>query len=77
MSPEDEQYYEQYLSMFLHTGWKQFVEDAEDLLDSHNIDDIKDEKELHLLQGQRKTLLSIVNFEVGIKNALDMESEND
>ena len=77
MSPEDEQYYEQYLSMFLHTGWKQFVEEAEDLLDSQNIDDIKDEKELHLLQGQRKTLLSIVNFEVGIKNALDMESEND
>lgn len=77
MSPEDEQYYEQYLSMFLHPGWKQFVEETEDLLDSHNIDDIKDEKELHLLQGQRKTLLSIVNFELGIKNAFDMDSEND
>ena len=76
MSPEDEKYYEQYLSMFLHPGWKQFVEEAEDLLDSHDIDDIKDEKELHLLQGQRKTLLSIVNFELGIKNAFDMDSED-
>ena len=77
MSPEDEKYYENYLSMFLQPGWQQFVNETEDLLDSHSIDDIKTEKELYLLQGQRKTLLSIVNFEVGIKNAFDLDSEND
>lgn len=76
MSPEEEKYYENYLDLFLHPGWKQFVEEAQETLDIQNIEDIKNEKELFLLQGQRTALLNIVRFETGIKNAFDMESEN-
>ncbi len=76
MSPEEEKYYENYLDLFLHPGWKQFVEEAQETLDTHNIEDVKSEKELFLLQGQRIALLNIVRFETGIKNAFDMESED-
>ena len=76
MSPEEEKYYEIYLDLFLHPGWKQFVEEAQETLDTHIIEDIKSEKELFLLQGQRTALLNIVRFETGIKNAFDMESED-
>ena len=76
MSPEEEKYYEHYLDLFLHPGWKQFVEEAQETLDTHIIEDVKSEKELFLLQGQRIALLNIVRFETGIKNAFDMESEN-
>jgi hypothetical protein len=76
LSPEEEKYYENYLDLFLHDGWKQFVEEAQETLDTHIIDDVKSEKELFYLQGQRTALLNIVRFETGIKNAFDMESEN-
>jgi hypothetical protein len=77
LSPEEEKYYENYLDLFLHPGWKQFVEEAQETLDTHIIEDIKSEKELFHLQGQRTALLNIVRFETGIKNAFDMESNND
>ncbi len=77
MTKEDEVYYENYLGLFLHPGWKQFVQENQDILDSQNIDEIKDEKELFLLQGRRQTLLNVVHFESGIKNAFDMETSDD
>ena len=76
MSPEDEKYYENYLDLFLHAGWKQFVEEAEELLDSYVIEDIKDEIDLAFVKGQRSSLLNITRFETGIRNAIDMESED-
>ena len=43
MSPDDESYYENYLDLFLHDGWKQFVEESQQLIDSYNIEEIKNE----------------------------------
>lgn len=77
MSPENEKYYENYLDLFLHSGWKQFVEEAQDLLDAFEIEDIKDEIDLAFVKGQRNSLLNITRFETGIRNAIDMESEDD
>lgn len=77
LTKEDEQYYENYLDLFLHPGWKQFVQESQDILDSQNIDEIKDEKDLYLLQGRRQTLLNVTHFEVGIKNAFEMEVSDD
>lgn len=77
MSPEEEKYYENYLDLFLHPGWKQFVDEAQDLLDSYSIEDIKNNEDLFFVKGQRISLLNIVRFETGIKNAFDMESNND
>ena len=76
MSPDEDKYYENYLDLFLHPGWQQFVKEAQETLDTHHIEDIKGEKELFHLQGQRTALLNIVRFETGIKNAFDMESGN-
>lgn len=77
MSPENEKYYENYLDLFLHEGWKQFVEEAQELLDAFEIEDIKDEIDLAFVKGQRNSLLNITRFETGIRNAIDMESEDD
>ena len=77
MSPEDQKYYENYLDLFLTDGWKQFVKEAQDLLDSYEIEDIKDEIDLAFVKGQRSSLLNITRFETGIKNAIEMESDSD
>jgi len=77
LSPEEEKYYENYLDLFVHPGWKQFVTEAQELLDSFSIDEIKDTDQLFLVKGQRLSLLNIVRFETGIRNALEMESDND
>ena len=77
LAPEDEKYYENYLDLFLHPGWKQFVTEAQDLLDSYVIEDIKDDLDLSFVKGQRSSLLNITRFETGIKNAFDMESNDD
>lgn len=76
MSPEDDKYYENYLDLFLHDGWKQFVNEAQELLDSYVIEDIKDENDLAFIKGQRSSLLNITRFETGIKNAIEMEADN-
>ena len=77
LAPEDEKYYENYLDLFLHPGWKQFVTEAQDLLDSYVIEDIKDDLDLSFVKGQRSSLLNITRFETGIKNTFDMESNDD
>lgn len=76
MSPEEDKYYENYLDLFLHPGWEQFVEETQETLDMQTIEDIKSEKDLFQLQGKRAALLNIVRFETGIKNTFDAESEN-
>jgi len=76
LSPEDEKYYENYLDLFLHEGWKQFVKEAEELLDAYVIEDIKNEIDLAFVKGQRSSLLNITRFQTGIKNAIEMESED-
>ena len=77
MSPDDEQYYENYLDLFLTEGWKQFVQEAQELLDSFEIEEIKDGENLAFVKGQRSSLLNITRFETGIKNAFEMESDSD
>lgn len=77
MSPEDDKYYENYLDLFLTQGWKQFVQEATDLLDSYKIEEIKNEQELFFVKGQRNTLMNVIHFETGIRNALDMEADSD
>ena len=77
MSPEDEAYYENYLGLFIHPGWKQFVGEAQELLDAYNIEEIKNEQDLFFVKGQRSSLLNITRFETGVRNAIDMESDND
>ena len=77
MSPEDEHYYENYMDLFLTNGWKQFVDEAKELVASYKIEEIKNEQDLFFVKGQINTLMNVINFETGIRNALDMEAGND
>ena len=76
MSPEEQEYYDNYFDLFMNPGWKQFVQEAQELLDSYSIEDIKDDLDLSFVKGQRNSLLNIVRFETGIRNAFDMEAED-
>lgn len=76
MSPDDESYYENYLDLFLHDGWKQFVEEYQQLIDSYNIEEIKNEQDLFFVKGQLNILTNVTRFETSIRNAIDMESED-
>jgi hypothetical protein len=79
LSPEIEKYYENYFDLFITEGWKQLIEEVNQILESHDIDSIKDEKELALLQGERATLKRVASFETNIRNSYDhiLENEND
>jgi hypothetical protein len=77
LSPDDEKYYENYMDLFVTDGWKQFINEAKELVDSYKIEEIKNEQDLFFVKGQINTLMNVINFETGIRNALDMEAGND
>jgi len=75
LSPEDEKYYETYFDLFIHPGWKQFVEEIEDILNAYRIEDIKDEKNLAYVKGERAALMRVKRFAGGIKRAYEINTE--
>ena len=77
MTREEEQYYEQYFDLFLTTGWKQFVGEIKDILDSHRIEDIRDDSQLAYIKGERRALHRVAHFEAGIKNSYNMILERE
>ena len=79
MTREEELYYETYFDLFLTNGWKQFVSEIDESVSSYRIEDLTNEKDLYLAQGNLQTLKRIASFEAGIRNAYDMmtEVEND
>lgn len=72
MTPEEEKYYETYFDLFLHDGWKQFIEEITAILDSHRIEDIRDETQLAYIKGERAALHKVTRFAGGIKNHYDL-----
>lgn len=71
MDQELQQQYDNYFEMFSTEGWKQFVEDLEDIVDNFRIEDIKDEVDLAKTQGQLKVLKQILYFEDSIRRTHD------
>lgn len=67
--------YENYFQMFRTEGWKQFVEDMQAIYDSYRIEDIKDEKNLAYIKGERRILNQVLQFEPAIKRNYDMAME--
>jgi hypothetical protein len=63
--------------MFRTKGWQQFVEDMEGIFDSYSIEDIKDEKQLLLIQGERRILQQILRFELSLQDNYDLLLEED
>ena len=71
MDPQLQKEYENYFSMFASEGWKQFIEDMEDIYDNYRIEDIKDEKNLAYVKGERKMLFQVIRFEGAMKRSYD------
>lgn len=66
MTPENQQYYDNYFTMFRTEGWKQLVSMAEDEADRFTIEGIRDEASLKHIQGQLQILNTLVTFESAI-----------
>lgn len=75
MTPEEEKYYETYFDLFMSEGWKQFIQEIEDIIDGYRIEDIKDEKHLNSVKGQLQMLQRVAKFERSIRNAYDYSQE--
>ena len=71
--------YENYFQMFRTEGWKQFIEDMQDIFDTYHIEDIKDGTQLAFIKGERRILNQVLQFEPAIKAnyELAMEQVND
>lgn len=63
--------------MFITDGWKQFIEDMEDIYDTYRIEDITDEQQLNRIKGERSILWRIINMEQSIHHAYDSMKEDD
>jgi len=75
LSPEEQKYYETYFDLFMTDGWKQFIEEINEILDRHRIEDIKNETHLAFVKGERDALFRVRRFETGIKSAYDVLQE--
>jgi len=76
LSPEDQKYYETYFDLFIHPGWKQFQEEIQDILDKYRIEDIKDERHLAFIKGERDAFFRVTRFENSMKHAYEV-NQND
>jgi len=72
LSPEEQKYYETYFDLFMTDGWKQFIEEINEILDRHRIEDIKNETHLAFVKGERDALFRVRRFETGIKTSYDV-----
>ena len=78
MDKETQEYFEDYFELFSTEGWKQFIEEIEDIIDTFSIENIKNQDDLKTTQGQLQILNRIANFEESIRNAYDQaEDTND
>ena len=73
MNRELQDYYENRFSMMATEGWKELIEDAEELHKSlNNVLPIQTEQELHLKRGQ----LDILNWIINLKGMTERAYES-
>lgn len=80
MTPDLEKYYNNYFSLFLTEGWKQFIEEAKESREALDLDSCKDWDSFLVRKTMRDQLNKIINFENLMKDSHDRmtssESEN-
>lgn len=79
MEPEIKKQYENFFDTFATDGWKQFITDMQEIYDNYRIEDIRDEKNLSYVKGERSTLFKVLSFESAMKRSYDnlMEQSDD
>ena len=76
IDPEVSEQYDNYFHLFRSKGWKQFIEDMQAIYDGYAIEHIKDEIDLAFVQGERRILNTILNFEVSITQSYESLTED-
>lgn len=72
LNKEDQKYYEDYFSLFLHPAWKTFEDELKVAVDNLNKDlETADAPEVFRIQGQIKELNFMLNFRQGLNNAYE------
>jgi len=71
LTKEDEQYYDNFFTLFALEGWKQYVKDAEQSKEGFIIENIDNEKTLFHTRGQLDVINNIINLETKIRYQFD------
>lgn len=70
---DDMKYFEVYLDLFQHPGWKQLVEDTQETLKGYDYDNCKDYEQFLKVKSAREQLLRIINFEDRIRVFMEQQ----
>lgn len=71
LEKELEEYYNNYLDLFMTEGWKQFEEDTNNVKESINMLSLENAKGLHLAQGQMHILNWVLDWKDSVKNSYE------
>ena len=63
MTQEEEKYHSNFLDLFMHEGWKQFVEDNKAILDDIDLSSAKDWDDFIILRTEKEVRERIHKFE--------------
>ena len=77
MEKDDNKYFETYLDLFIHPGWKQFVEEMTETRDSYNLDFCKDYDAFMIMKSAREQLNRIITFEQQIRLVMETKESED
>jgi len=77
LTKEEQTYYENYFTLFLDEGWKQFIDEIKGSLELYKIEDIKNQEHLNTVKGEIKMLQRVATFEDGIRNAYKVFTEDE
>jgi len=70
-----EKYYEDYFDLFLHPGWKQYIEDAKDAYDAIDLESSKDWDSYLIQRTTKQNLKAVLRMEELMKDAYDRMKE--
>ena len=73
-------YFDNYLDLFQHPGWKQLMQETQEVFDTLHYDNCKEHKDFLQIQATRQQLQKLLRFEELIRlslQQLEEENEND
>jgi len=68
-------YFDNYLDLFQHPGWKQLMQETQEVFDTLNYDSCKEHKDFLQIQAARKELGKLLKFEELIRLSLQQLEE--
>lgn len=79
MSPEDQKYFDTYFDLFSSDGWKQLIEDLNQLEDTarNSMCDLSDEQSMFVRKGNIQIYSYINNLPILIEHNYKAQTEED